>query len=236
MSYYKSLLASICIILFGVTAHPARAQWAVVDVGAITQLVQQVMTMKEQLDTAKSHLEQAQKQYQATTGKRGMENLLAMTKEMRNYLPTDWEQLSATMKSINSTLGGMVQNTVNTNAVLTPAQLNKLAPEVRALLEAQRRSTALSQVMTRTALQNTSNRFQSIQQLINAIPTAGDEKAILDLQARIQVELGMLQNEQTKLQVLQQVSQAEESAQQQRAREYAVAARGRFATRFRPTI
>ena len=37
--------------------------------------------------------------------------------------------------------------------------------------------------MTRTALQNTSNRFQSIQQLINAIPTAGDEKAILDLQA-----------------------------------------------------
>ena len=34
--------------------------------------------------------------------------------------------------------------------------------------------------------------------------SAGDQKGILDLQARISAELGMLQNEQTKLQVLAQ--------------------------------
>src|SRR5438552_19195102 len=100
MSYYKSFMASICIILFGVTAQPAHAQWAVVDVGAIVQLVQQVVTMKEQLDTAKSHLTQAQQQYQSMTGGRGMQNLLGMSSQMRNYLPADWAQL----QNLNSVL------------------------------------------------------------------------------------------------------------------------------------
>lgn len=236
MSYCKSVLGSIYIALFLVTACPAHAQWAVVDVGAIAQLVQQVTTMREQLTTAQSHLIQAQQQFQSMTGVRGMQNLLALSPQMRNYLPADWAQLSAALQGANSALGGQVRNTVNINAVLTAGQLDYLPAEVRTILEGARRSAALSQVTTRTALENTSNRFQSIQQLINAIPTAGDQKAILDLQARIQVELGMLQNEQTKLQVLQQVSLAEESAQQQRAREYTLAGRGRFATRFRPVL
>lgn len=37
-----------------------HAQWAVVDVGAITQLVQQVKTMQEQLSTARNLLRQSE--------------------------------------------------------------------------------------------------------------------------------------------------------------------------------
>ena len=55
------------------------------------------------------------------------------------------------------------------------------------------------QVTSRQALQVSSERFASLQQLIDAIPTATDPKAILDLQARIAAEQAMLQNEQTKL-------------------------------------
>ena len=43
-----------------------------------------------------------------------------------------------------------------------------------------------------------------MQTLINAIPSATDQKGILDLQARIQAEQGMLQTDQTKLHVLYQ--------------------------------
>jgi type IV secretion system protein VirB5 len=82
------------------------------------------------------------------------------------------------------------------------------------------------QALTRQALSETSRRFGSIQQLIDAIPGAGDQKAILDLQARIQAEQGMLQNESTKLGVLYQAAQAEEWARQQRVREQAIASIG----------
>ena len=69
----------------------SRAQWAVVDVGAIAQLVQEVATLQQQLQTAELTLTNAQQQYQAMTGNRGMQNLLSGTN--RNYLPTTWSQL-----------------------------------------------------------------------------------------------------------------------------------------------
>jgi len=45
----------------------------------------------------------------------------------------------------------------------------------------------------------------------------------------------MLQNEQTKLQVLAAATQAQESVNAQREREFAIAGQGQFATRFQPT-
>jgi type IV secretion system protein VirB5 len=58
--------------------------------------------------------------------------------------------------------------------------------------------------------------------LIDAIPQATDEKGILDLAARIDAEEGMLQNEQTKLNVLGQAAQSGEWVRRQRARERAI--------------
>ena len=76
---------------------------------------------------------------------------------------------------------------------------------------AARQSVALRQALAQEALANSSNRFAAIQSLIAAISTAhAIRKAILDLQARISAELGMLQNEQTKLQVLSQASEAQD--------------------------
>jgi type IV secretion system protein VirB5 len=97
-----------------------------------------------------------------------------------------------------------------------------------------RQSIALLQALTQDALSNTSERFSAVQQLINAIPTARDPKGILDLQARIGAEQGMLQNEQNKLQVLFETALSQEWELQQRQREQILAGHGRFATRFEP--
>jgi type IV secretion system protein VirB5 len=83
-------------------------------------------------------------------------------------------------------------------------------------------------------LANSSGRFASLQTLINEIGSAGDQKSILDLQARINAELGMLQNEQTKLQMLNQATLAQESILSQQAQEIAIQGHGRFETRFQP--
>ncbi len=218
------------VALISLAAAPAaHAQWAVIDVGAIAQLVQQVTTLRQQLQTAQDHLTQARQEFSSITGDRGMEQLLQDT--VRNYLPADWAQLNATLQLAADSyqaLSGNVQQAISANAILAPQQLAGLSAATRAQLEQNRQSAALLQATSHAALANTSSRFASIQQLIDAIPRASDQKGILDLQARIQSEQGMLANEQTKLQVLYQAAQADELSRKQRSREQAIAAIGSY--------
>lgn len=205
----------------------ANAQWAVVDVGAITQLMQQVRTMQEQLTTARHQLAQAEAAYRSMNGGRGMERLLGTVP--RNYLPGQWRELLEVLSQTSVSYGAIareMQRVINENSVLSADQLRALSPSDRQLIEASRRSKAMLQVMTREALHRTSDRFGSMQQLIDAIGRAEDPKAVMDLQARIQAENNMLINESTKLQVLYQLAQAEEQARELRLREEAMNAFG----------
>jgi type IV secretion system protein VirB5 len=70
--------------------------------------------------------------------------------------------------------------------------------------------------------------------LIVAISSAPDQKSILELQARISAEVAMLQNEQTKLSILNQATLAQQSVSRQQNMEQAIADQGQFATRFQP--
>ncbi len=225
---------SICLTLFLAAAPAARAQWAVVDVGAIAQLMQEVRTMTQQLITAQAQLQQARSTLQSMSGGRGMQMLLSGTN--RNYLPTSSAQLSSAMQGVGSYPGLSldVRNAVTANSVLTPAQLATLSPADQQEIVAARQAVALRQALAQEALSNSSSRFAALQSLISAIGSAPDQKAILDLQARITAELGMLQNEQTKLQVLAQAGDAIDAANAQRSREMAIAEQGRFETRFQP--
>jgi len=222
----RSRILALCaaaLVAIG-SAPPAQAAWPVIDIGAITQLIMQIQTLNEQLTTARDQLTQARDEFRSITGGRGMEQLLGGT--VRNYLPPNWTELQGVLQGAASSYGALsasVQAAINANAVLTAQQVAALSPKERQQLEAARRSAAMLQVLAREALATTSARFTSIQQLINAIPAADDQKAILDLQARISAEQSMLQNEQTKLDVLYQAAQAEEWARRQRLREQAIA-------------
>jgi type IV secretion system protein VirB5 len=199
----------------------------VIDVASLAQLIQEYETLQQQLSTAENQLNQARSAYAAITGNRGMQLLLSGTQ--RNYLPTNWSQLSQVMSGRSGSypaLAGNVSSLVSTNAVLTPAQVAAMSPTQQAQLAAARQNPALLQATARTSLSNSSDRFASLQQLISAIGTAADEKASLDLNARIAGEQGMLQNESTKMQVLYQVAQSQEWARAQQAREQAIADQG----------
>ncbi len=232
--YRAQLLGLLAFILLGV-APAARAQWAVIDVGAIAQLMQQVQTLDQALTTARTQLSQAQQEFQAITGTRGMQNLLSGT--VRNYLPANMSDLAAALSQVDSgysSLSVAIQSAVRANAILTPQQLAALPADQQARISAWRSTIALLQGITGTALSNSSERFDSLQQLISAIGGASDQKAALDLQDRIGAEAGMLQNEQTKLQSLYQVAQSQRWANEQQDRESAIAGHGQFASRFEP--
>ena len=220
---HKRLPAIVLVVLLSITGFcpQAKAQFAVIDVGAIVQLVQEVQQMEQVLQTAQNELNQAKQEYQSITGLRGMQNLLSNIN--RNYLPTTWAQLPIGLAS-------PIQSQVNTNAVLTSAQVAALSPAEQQQLNAARGNAALLQVATQQAYATTSSRFASVQTLINAIPSATDQKGILELQARIQAEQGMLQTDSTKLNLLYQAAQAQELARRQSALEQVVSGVGNLRT------
>jgi type IV secretion system protein VirB5 len=228
------LFGLIVLLCVGVTPR-AQAQFAVIDVSALAQLLQQVQTLNQALNTARGQLTQAQQEFQSITGSRGMQNLLSGT--VRNYLPSNMAGLTSALSQVNSgnsSLSAAIQASVQANAVLNAQQLAALPPNQQSSITAWRSTIALLQGITSSALANSSGRFAAIQQLISTIGTASDQKGALDLQARIAAEVGMLQNEQTKLQSLYQVAHAQQWANTQQDRESVISGHGQFTQRFEP--
>jgi type IV secretion system protein VirB5 len=224
-----------CVIGSGFLIPTVHAQWAVIDAPAIVQLIQQVQNAEQQLATARAQLQQAQQALQTTTGARGMERLLDGT--VRNYLPANWGQMNGAVQGSGGygALSSDMQSNVASNSVLSPQRMATLSPQSQQLIQSSRQWTAMQQAIAHQALSNASDRFTALQSLISAIPAAADQKGVLDLQARISAELGMLQNEQTKLQVLAQSTQAQQAALALQTREQVINGHGRFDMRFQPT-
>ena len=226
-------VAALAFLLITPAAH---AQFAVIDVAAVTQLVTQVQNLEQEIIVAREHLAEAQTELRSMTGDRGMERLLAGTN--RNYLPDDWGQLQAALADTSSgypSLAAGIQQALGEDAVLTAQEISTLSPDGQQQLAADRDTAALLQAVSRQALANASGRFADLQQLVDTIGTAGDQKGILDLNARIGAEQAMLENEQTKLLMLVAAAEAQRWTDEEQDRERAIQGQGRFATRFRPT-
>jgi len=230
----KVQIVAACLVACFAGVPVAQAQWAVVDAPAIVQLIQEVQTMAQQLATAKQQLSQAQRALQTMTGDRGMEQLLGGT--TRNYLPANWAQVTGALQGSGGfrALSGDIQSLSTANAVLSSQRLATLSPAGQQLVLGTRQWNAMQQALTREAFANASGRFADLQSLIAAISTATDQKGILDLQTRINAELGMLQNEQTKMQMLTQSTQAQQATLRQQAQEQVLNGHGRFEARFQP--
>ena len=235
MTARRTALHIIWLIALLATAPAAHAQWAVVDVGAIAQLIQEVRLLEDELTTARSELDSSEQTLRSMSGGRGMEALLSGT--VRNYLPTSASDLQSILDGSPgawSALAGAMATLVDRNAVLTAAQLAQLAP-VATYLQAARSTTALTQAMDAAALSYSSERFASLEGLISAIGSASDQKSILDLGARIAAEQTLVANEQTKLDVLERAMQSQHWSDQLREREEIVSLHGQFSTRFEPS-
>jgi type IV secretion system protein VirB5 len=220
------LLALVFSSVVALAPIPARAGIPVIDRTAVANLIQQVAYWQQQLTAMASQLYQLQQTHASLTGARGMQGLLPMTPEQRNYLPPSYPELINTLDGNSpgyAGLGTQMQSALTANAVLSSAQLGGMTPGMRQFVDDGRRSAALAQAISRAALQQTSQRFAALQQLITVIGATPDLKAIEDLQGRIGAEQAMLANEQNKLQALYQVAQAEQWARQQRMLERSAA-------------
>ena len=223
-------------LLFIAVAPAARAQWAVIDVAAVARLSAELQTLEQSLTTQQQEFGAAEAELRGMSGTRGMQDLLGGIR--RNYLPENWAQLRAAADGSPGSypnLSAAVRGAMLAHAYLSSGQLQTLSPSARQQLVANRRTAALLEALSASALSDASARFSGLQQLIATIGTARDQKSILDLTARIGAEQTMLENEQTKLRVLFAAAEAQRWIDHEREREAAIAAQGNFATRFRPT-
>ena len=223
-------------LLFIAVAPAARAQWAVIDVAAVARLSAELQTLDQSLTTQQQEFGAAEAELRGMSGTRGMQDLLGGIR--RNYLPENWAQLRAAADGSPGSypnLSAAVRGAMAAHAYLSSGQLQILSPSAQQQLLANRRTAALLEALSASALSDASARFSGLQQLIATIGTARDQKSILDLTARIGAEQTMLENEQTKLRVLFATAEAERWADELRAHERDIAAQGDFATRFQPT-
>jgi type IV secretion system protein VirB5 len=226
-------------LFIGLVPMPARAQWAVIDVAAIQQLVMQIDYWRQQIEAMGEELNQLEETHAALTGGRGMEDLMPLGDAERNYLPGDWAEVSRVLAGQSAQYGAMadaVTELISDRAVLTPERLDAMSAPMRASVVEARESAAGLTVMTREAYRQAAERFAALAGLVNAIGNADDAKAIADLQGRIAAEQAMLENEQAKLQVLYHAAEAERWAREQQLRELAIAGHGEFDTRLRPEL
>jgi type IV secretion system protein VirB5 len=210
---------------------PAHAQIPVTDVAAIAQLIMQLQRQDMQLDLSQDQLAQAEETHAVLTGSRGMQRLLSHLQ--RNYLPHNAHELALALQGISAaypSLSAQVRSTLDANSILTPSEIEGLDPGDRAELQAARRAAALLKALSNEQLATTSNRFDALQALIDALGDADDPKASLDLTARIAAEQTMATNEANKLRILDQALAAEERLNEQRRRERVIQGIGSFRT------
>lgn len=223
----RALLALVLLL----ACAPARAGIPVIDVSALAQLMQQVTYWTQQIQHMTTQIRQLQTTHDSITGQRGLGRLLPITTAARNYLP---EELGPLLEASGSVAGayagvsGTVQAIVDANAVLQGEAFESLSAEQRALIENARQAAAALQGMSGLAYGQASRRFAQLQQLLAAISATDDQKAVLELSARIQSEQTMLANEHTKLTMLYQLAQAQSLARAQQVREHSVRATGSF--------
>ena len=234
-------MGSMGVALFAslLVTPQAHAQWAVIDVAAVQQLVSQISYWQQQIQAMQREYSQLQATHGALTGSRGMQALLPTSDAQRNYLPRDWAgvaQVLAGQSAEYSALAAAVEAGVQGRAVLDPARLARMTAAERASLEESRRAAMGLAVLTQEAYAQAGERFASLAQLVQAIGSATDAKGIADLQGRIAAEQAMLDNEQAKLAVLAQAANAAREVREQQRRELVIAGHGTFETRRRPTL
>lgn len=93
---------------------------------------------------------------------------------------------------------------------------NEIIKESEKAAELYAQRIAIHQAMAQEAYARTTLRYEKIQQFLDDIKNATDPKAIFDLQARVQAEQAMLQNEQNQLLALSQMQQSERDMYEQK--------------------
>lgn len=216
------LLAGVVALGLSGSAH---AQMAVFDASNYAKAIEEATTALNQLHQLEQQVSQGEQLLTSLNANSGVNALATILQQptLRSLLPDINAFVTAGQGDLTQlgAIASAAQNIRTQNRLYTPQAGDLIGADVEAAGDRAARDLAAGQAVA-TAAQT---RLTGLQQLQASLTTAGDARAVLDLQARLQAEQAMIANDQMRLQGVAMAQAAEDRLQQQRDRERMEAAR-----------
>ncbi|APY15340.1 P-type DNA transfer protein VirB5 [Brucella sp. 10RB9214] len=218
----KKIILSFAFAL--TVTSTAHAQLPVTDAGSMAQNLanhlEEMVKFAQQIEHLKQQFEQQKMQFDALTGNRGF-GFGSYNTALRDYLPPNVRQLY-----YNLTTGGYMAAVGDTANLLRQNQIfDRCASfsdkEQRIACEAEVVKPLQDKAITSKAYDSTAQRLSEVENLMKQIGDTKDPKGIAELQGRIDVENASIQNQATRLQLYQNMADAEGKIIEERQREAA---------------
>ena len=219
MNFKTTALTACLAVLLGTTVQVpiARAQIPVTDVASIVQraieAAAKIAKLVAQLEQMKAQLDQAKEAYDSISGQRGKEWLLGNMDYRR--LPDDWETTINMLDGRHNYrgIGSLARNILENMNEIDPSIFQDVDNVYGKLAGDQAQQAATYQAQQAKQFDDVARRFGQLKVLIRDIGNSEDQKAILELNARITAQQAMLQNELLKMGALKQLRSAQKDLQ-----------------------
>ena len=217
MNKRLKVAATACLVAGTLGAGNARAQGIpVIDIANLIQTILQVLNDVTEIENQVQQITQLGDQLKSINGMRNLGNILN-NPALKNYVPAEaytylnavntsgYSGLNATAKSLRD--AGMVYNCMDlAGAARTDCQAALAQPyQQKGLLQ--------------DAMKSAAGRLTQINSLMDQINGTSDQKAVLEIQARIGAENALLAHEVSQVQMLQGMADSEERIARSRERE-----------------
>jgi type IV secretion system protein VirB5 len=186
---------------------------------SITNSMKQIAEMGKQLTQLQNQYNQMVSQYQSMTQGRGLGNF-ENNKAFKNYLPDDWK---SSYDRINS--GGYTGLTSSGQSVRNSNQkydiCKNMTSDIKKVCERQAALAYQQRANGADAYEKARARLDQIEKLMKKAGETKDQKEILELNARIQAEQAMINNESVKLQMYAMIADGEKQLAERQLKELA---------------
>lgn len=199
----RTTLSAVAVAILGLSAAPAPSvaggipvfdgAQAAANAQQLAQMIQQVAHAAEQIQNQIQQIQQLKAQVEALTGNRNMGNL-ARDIALDN-IPEEWKSVYDSVKDID------FKKLIDPKGFDAATSLKQLATNYDESLK---------------AFTDTKKRLDRIGVLIQEIDKTKDMKAAADLQNRIAAEQALIQNNQTKLDMMARLAEQEREIQNQK--------------------
>lgn len=183
------------------------------------QMLKEYAMLVDQLTEMRRQLSQMEKEYDSVTGSRNLGEILN-DPEFKQYLPDNWKGVYQNIRHQGyDGLSGTARAMRDASKIFDACEY-LTDPTEKRICNAQAVKPSQDQAFAQDAYQTSTNRVTQIESLMSKINQTSDPKAIAELNARIQAEQAMIQNEQTKIALYQASADAEERILAQQQEEY----------------
>lgn len=222
----RRLFAAAGAALILVMSGPAHAQMAVFDSANYAKLLQETQTALSQLQQLERQVQQGEQLLTSLNQISNVNGLATVLEQpaLRSFLPDANLYASASAGQGNLTTLGVIGQAAQVIRTANQIFTAPAGSATGANLMATGNQAALNLATGQAIVQAGATRLTGLQQLEAGLNTAANARAVLDLQARAQMEQTMIANDQMRIQGLAMTQAAQAQVQTQRNQEQAAAA------------